>query len=77
MVFNQFFRNMRKFNYSFIIFLLFTTIAISQKKKISLEEIWGGSFRTEGLDVLRSMKNGTQYTAVSYTHLTLPTILLV
>ena len=61
---------MRKFNYPFIIFLLFTTIVISQKKKISLEEIWGGSFRTEGLDVLRSMKNGTQYTVLNFNRAT-------
>ena len=39
---------------------------IGQKKKIALEEIWGGVFRTEGLDVLRSMKNGTQYTVLNF-----------
>ncbi|MGB5821419.1 MAG: S9 family peptidase [Saonia sp.] len=34
----------------------------AQQKQITLEEIWGGTFRTEGLDALRSMKNGKQYT---------------
>jgi dipeptidyl-peptidase-4 len=43
-----------------------TTISFAQKKKISLEEIWGGNFRTEGLDVLRSMKNGSQYTVLNF-----------
>lgn len=46
--------------------LLTILTAIGQKKKIALEEIWGGVFRTEGLDVLRSMKNGTQYTVLNY-----------
>ncbi len=57
---------MRKIYFLFILFLLFTTISLAQKKKISLEEIWGGNFSTEGLDVLRSMKNGTQYTVLNF-----------
>ena len=46
--------------------LFLSTISFSQKKKISLEEIWGGNFRTQGLDALRSMKNGTQYTVLNF-----------
>ncbi|KAB5489436.1 MULTISPECIES: S9 family peptidase [Flagellimonas] len=41
------------------------TFSAAQKKKITLEEIWGGAFRTEYMDVLRSMDNGTQYTILN------------
>ncbi|WP_350293032.1 S9 family peptidase [uncultured Croceitalea sp.] len=57
---------MRKFNYLLLISILITTVSFAQKKTITLEEIWGGGFRTEGLDVLRSMKNGTQYTVLNF-----------
>lgn len=64
-VFNQFLTSMRK---SFLLFLFvfgFLTFSIAQKKKITLEEIWGGEFRTEYMDVLQSMKNGKQYTILN------------
>lgn len=38
--------------------------ATAQQKKISLEEIWNGTFNTEKLDVLRSMQNGKEYTVL-------------
>ncbi len=41
------------------------TLVQSQEKKISLEEIWGGAFRIESMDALRSMKNGKQYTVLN------------
>ncbi|WP_299529503.1 S9 family peptidase [Ulvibacterium sp.] len=44
----------------------FLTSATAQKKTVSVEEIYGGVFRTEGLDVLRSLKNGEQYTVLNY-----------
>lgn len=44
----------------------FLTPSIAQKKKITLEDIWGGAFRTERMDVLRSMKNGKQYTILNF-----------
>ena len=50
-------------------FLLFLTVfppAIAQNKDITLEEIWGGTFRTEGMDVLRSLKNGKEYAVLNY-----------
>ena len=43
-----------------------STILTAQKKKITLQDIWGGAFRTEGMDVLRSMKNGKQYTVLNF-----------
>lgn len=47
-------------------FIGFLSQTTAQKKKISLEEIWGGAFRTQQLDVLRSMKNGKQYTILNF-----------
>lgn len=38
----------------------------SQSKKISITEIYNGTFETEGLDALRSMKNGRQYTVLNF-----------
>ena len=56
-----------KKSYVLVALSLFTVLTtIGQKKKIALEEIWGGVFRTQGLDVLRSMKNGTQYTVLNF-----------
>lgn len=64
--FNQFITSMRKqFLLSLIALGLLTTLS-AQKKKITLEEIWGGAFRTESMDVLRSMKNGKQYTILNF-----------
>ncbi|MCZ6594691.1 MAG: S9 family peptidase [Bacteroidetes bacterium] len=43
----------------------FSTLT-AQQKDISLEEIWGREFRTERLDVLRSLKNGKEYSVLNY-----------
>jgi dipeptidyl-peptidase-4 len=43
-----------------------TSLASAQQKDITLQEIWGGEFRTERLDVLRSLKNGTEYAVLNY-----------
>ncbi|MDC6365580.1 MULTISPECIES: S9 family peptidase [Flavobacteriaceae] len=56
-------------NKQFLLFLSifgFLTLATAQQKKITLEEIWRGEFRTEYMDVLRSMKNGKQYTILNF-----------
>ena len=50
----------------FLFLLGFLTISTAQKKNITLEEIWGGAFRTENMDVLRSMNNGKQYTILNF-----------
>jgi dipeptidyl-peptidase-4 len=49
--------------------MLFLAVSISvqaQEKQITLEEIWGGAFRTEQLDVLRSLANGKEYSVLNY-----------
>lgn len=37
----------------------------AQEKKIDLREIWDETFKTQSLDELRSMKNGSQYTVLN------------
>ncbi|QAA81539.1 S9 family peptidase [Aequorivita sp. H23M31] len=54
---------------SLSLLLLFITAfspITSQKKDITLKEIWGGEFRTQGMDVLRSLKNGKEYAVLNY-----------
>ncbi|MEO1012408.1 MAG: DPP IV N-terminal domain-containing protein, partial [Bacteroidota bacterium] len=43
----------------------FWTTVLAQKT-ISIEEIYSGTFRTQGLDVLRSLNNGEQYTVLNF-----------
>ncbi|MDG1571876.1 S9 family peptidase [Robiginitalea sp. M366] len=47
----------------FAIFFL-TLSVLPAQKQITLEEIWGGAFSTEGLQVLRSMNDGQYYTVL-------------
>ena len=42
------------------------TLLPAQKKQITLEDIWRGAFRTQRLDVLRSMNDGQHYTVLNY-----------
>ena len=49
-----------------VLFLTAITSLSAQQKDITLEEIWSGTFRTEGLDVLRSLKNGKEYSVLNY-----------
>jgi len=49
-------------------FALFVfSVASTQDKKITLEEIWGGAFQADYMDVLRSMKDGKHYTILNRT----------
>ena len=41
-----------------VLLLLFGQVVSAQQKKITLEDIWGGTFSAEGLEVLRSMEDG-------------------
>lgn len=49
-----------------IIGFLVTTHVTAQNKQISLEEIWNGTFRTEGMQALHSMNNGKQYSVLNF-----------
>ncbi len=48
-----------------ILTFLFVTAGQAQQKDVTVEEIYQGKFRTEGLDALRSMKNGKEYTVLN------------
>lgn len=43
-----------------------TSIGFAQQKSVSVDELYDGTFRTKGMDVLRSRANGTQYTLLNY-----------
>jgi len=49
-----------------LFFVGLSMLTFAQEKKITIEEIYQGAFRTSGLDVLRSMKNGEHYTILNY-----------
>ncbi|MFK5958727.1 MAG: S9 family peptidase [Lutibacter sp.] len=48
-----------------ILFIAITSLATAQKKNITLEEIWNGTFRTERMNSLNSM-NGDFYTLQNF-----------
>ncbi|ALM08046.1 peptidase S9 [Sediminicola sp. YIK13] len=56
---------MKKLHFSLLFILGFIVAVTAQDKQIPLEEIWNGEFRTEGMDVLRSMNSGTEYTVLN------------
>ncbi|MFC4095143.1 S9 family peptidase [Euzebyella saccharophila] len=49
------------------LFSLFAFVAVlsAQNQQITVEKVYSGEFMTEGLDALRSMKNGKQYTVLN------------
>lgn len=50
----------------FVLFITALSPITSQQKDIALEEIWNGTFRTQGLDVLRSLNNGKEYAVLNH-----------
>jgi dipeptidyl-peptidase-4 len=63
--FNQFHLFMKKSNI-LLLFALGVFVAVNaQTKKITVEDIYQGTFSTEGLDELRSMKKGKEYTVLN------------
>lgn len=54
-------------NYIKSVFLLFfiAILPVSAQQKITLEQIWSGAFRTEGMEELHAMKNTNQYTVLN------------
>ena len=55
---------LRKF--LFLISLLSIKLVSAQEKTITLEEIWNGSFRTEGLQYLHPLKDGESYSVLNF-----------
>lgn len=50
----------------YLLTCLFILTASAQKKSISLDQIWDGSFRTQGMIALHSMNNGQQYSVLNF-----------
>ena len=50
----------------YLLACLFILTATAQKKSISLDQIWDGSFRTQGMNALHSMNNGQQYSVLNF-----------
>ena len=50
----------------FLFSCLFLFTATSQTDSFSINKIWDGSFRTQGLTALHSMKNGQQYSVLNF-----------
>ena len=48
----------------FFLFLLLMPLSGQAQKKITLEDIWGGTFSPERMEVLRSMKDGQHYSVL-------------
>ena len=49
-----------------VLFLMVGSMAFAQQKEVTLEEIWNGSFRTEGMESLQSLKNGKEYVVLNF-----------
>ncbi len=45
--------------------LFLSTLVTAQDKQFTLEDIWGGTFRTSALESLHSMNNGQQYSVLN------------
>ena len=58
-------RNLNLMKKLLIIFIAITSLATAQKKDISLDEIWDGTFRTERMNSLNSM-NGDFYSLLNF-----------
>lgn len=56
---------MRLFSLLWVCVLGLCAFASAQQKQITVEAIYTGEFLTEGMDVLRSMDNGKQYTVLN------------
>jgi dipeptidyl-peptidase-4 len=49
----------------FSVLFLFLCFTVFGQQKISVEQIYGGAFRAQGMDELQSMKNTNQYTVLN------------
>ncbi len=56
---------MQKLLWSVIILVGTLHFTVAQQKKVTLEEIWNGTFLTHGLEALHSMKDGKHYTVLN------------
>ncbi|MDG2431494.1 S9 family peptidase [Flavobacterium sp.] len=50
----------------FSVLFLFLCVSIFAQQKITVEQIYNGTFRAQGMDELQSLKNSNQYTVLNY-----------
>lgn len=50
----------------YVICFFVVSLVNAQNKHFTLEEIWQGAFRTQGIDALHSMQNGQQYSVLNF-----------
>lgn len=55
-----------KFAIKHILLFVFVSFSAFGQGNISLEQIWGGAFRTQGMDELFALKNTNEYTVLEY-----------
>ena len=55
-----------KYNQYLLLFVLLIATNLKAQEKITLDEIWGGAFRTKGMDELNAMKATNQYTVLNF-----------
>ena len=55
-----------KYNQYLLLFVLLIATNLKAQEKITLDEIWGGAFRTKGMDELNAMKTTNQYTVLNF-----------
>ncbi len=51
---------------TYVLILLFVSFSMLSQKQLTLEEIWSGAFRAEGMTALEAMKNTNQYTVLDF-----------
>lgn len=56
---------MRKIHLLALILIAFQVCTWAQEKQITIPDIYQGTFKTEGMEALRSMNNGKQYTVLN------------
>ena len=56
---------MKVFKLLFLFSFLVVSNIHAQNKEITLEEIWSGTFRTDGIEALNPMKNGQNYSVLN------------
>jgi len=57
---------MLRINSRLVLFFLTTFYSFAQDQKITLDEIWNGTFSTQRMEALHSMNNGKQYSVLNF-----------
>lgn len=53
-----------------VLLVVASSLSVNAQQKITLEEIWSGTFRTQSMDELQALKNTNQYTVLDFNNAT-------